>query len=39
MSRFQAMESRVRERGQNLDQLSLEEMDSLWDEAKADERA
>jgi MazG family protein len=39
MSRFQAMESRVRERGQNIDQLSLEEMDSLWDEAKAAERA
>ena len=39
MSRFQAMESRVRERGQNLDQLELEEMDKLWDEAKAAERA
>lgn len=39
MSRFEAMESRVHERGQNLDQLTLEEMDALWDEAKAAERA
>ena len=39
MRRFEAMESRVRERGQNLDQLELEEMDKLWDEAKAAERA
>ena len=39
MSRFEAMESQVRERGQNLDQLTLEEMDKLWDEAKAAERA
>ena len=39
MSRFGSMESRVRERGQNLDQLELEEMDKLWDEAKAAERA
>jgi MazG family protein len=38
MSRFQSMESRVRERDQNLDQLELEEMDKLWDEAKAAER-
>ena len=37
--RFTAMEKRVRERGQNLDQLTLEEMDSLWDEAKAAERS
>ncbi|HWW61845.1 MAG TPA: MazG family protein, partial [Thermoanaerobaculia bacterium] len=37
--RFESMESRVHERGQNLDQLSLEEMDGLWDEAKAAERA
>lgn len=36
--RFQSMESRVRERGQNLDQLTLEQMDELWDEAKAAER-
>ncbi|HUP62866.1 MAG TPA: nucleoside triphosphate pyrophosphohydrolase [Thermoanaerobaculia bacterium] len=39
MSRFEAMESRVHARGQNLDQLTLEEMDKLWDEAKAAERA
>lgn len=38
MSRFQSMEGRVRERGKNLDQLELEEMDRLWDEAKAAER-
>jgi MazG family protein len=39
LRRFESMESRVRERGQNLDQLQLEEMDALWDEAKARERA
>ncbi|HEX8255151.1 MAG TPA: nucleoside triphosphate pyrophosphohydrolase [Thermoanaerobaculia bacterium] len=39
MSRFGSMESRVRERGQNLDQLQLEEMDAMWDEAKAAERS
>lgn len=39
MSRFESMESRVHDRGQNLDQLALEEMDTLWDEAKAAERA
>lgn len=38
MSRFESMEAQVRERGQNLDQLELEEMDKLWDEAKAAER-
>ena len=38
MSRFQSMEGAVRERGQNLDQLALEEMDELWDEAKLAER-
>jgi len=38
MSRFEAMESQVHGRGQNLDQLSLEEMDGLWDEAKAAEK-
>jgi tetrapyrrole methylase family protein / MazG family protein len=38
MRRFESMESQVRERGQDLDQLTLEEMDSLWDEAKAAER-
>ncbi|HYI11520.1 MAG TPA: nucleoside triphosphate pyrophosphohydrolase [Thermoanaerobaculia bacterium] len=39
LSRFESMEAQVRERGQNLDQLELEEMDQLWDEAKAAERA
>ncbi|HYH07790.1 MAG TPA: nucleoside triphosphate pyrophosphohydrolase [Thermoanaerobaculia bacterium] len=39
MSRFESMEANVRERGQNLDQLELEEMDRLWDEAKRAERA
>ena len=39
MRRFESMESQVRERGRDLDQLTLEEMDSLWDEAKAVERA
>lgn len=39
MRRFESMETRVREREQNLDQLELEEMDRLWDEAKAAERA
>lgn len=39
MRRFESMESRVHESGQNLDQLQLEEMDRLWDEAKAAERA
>lgn len=39
MRRFEAMEKQVHERGQNLDQLTLEEMDRLWDEAKAAERA
>ena len=38
MRRFEAMEARVREGDQNLDQLELEEMDRLWDEAKAAER-
>ena len=38
MSRFESMESAVHGRGQNLDQLTLEEMDALWDEAKVAER-
>jgi tetrapyrrole methylase family protein/MazG family protein len=38
MRRFASMETQVRERDQNLDQLQLEEMDRLWDEAKAAER-
>ena len=39
MRRFESMEKQVHERGQNLDQLTLEEMDRLWDDAKAAERA
>ena len=38
MRRFEAMERDVRSTGRNLDQLSLEEMDRLWDAAKAAER-
>lgn len=38
MRRFESMESTVHGRGENLDQLSLEEMDALWDAAKAVER-
>jgi MazG family protein len=37
--RFTTMESAVRASGKNLDQLTLEEMDKLWDEAKAAERS
>jgi len=33
--RFETMERSVREKGQNLDQLTLEEMDALWDAAKS----
>ncbi len=39
MSRFGSMESAVRGRDQNLDQLSLEEMDRLWNDAKAAEKS
>jgi MazG family protein len=39
MTRFGHMESAVREREQNLDQLTLEEMDGLWDAAKAASRS
>src|SRR5437870_9035635 len=35
--RFESMERSGRETGQNLDQLSLEEMDALWDAAKQSE--
>ena len=35
--RFESMERNVREQGQNLDQLTLEQMDALWDAAKASE--
>ena len=39
MSRFEAMEARAREAGRNLDELQLEEMDRLWDDAKIAERS
>lgn len=39
MRRFESMEKQVHGRGQNLDQLALEEMDALWDDAKAAERS
>lgn len=38
MRRFESMESAVRASGRNLDELSLEEMDRLWDDAKSAER-
>ncbi|HUP46126.1 MAG TPA: nucleoside triphosphate pyrophosphohydrolase [Thermoanaerobaculia bacterium] len=38
MRRFEAMEQAVRNSGRNLDDLALEEMDRLWDDAKAAER-
>jgi tetrapyrrole methylase family protein / MazG family protein len=38
MRRFESMESAVRATGRNLDELNLEEMDRLWDDAKSDER-
>lgn len=39
MRRFEAMEASCRATGRNLDQLTLEEMDALWNEAKIAERA
>lgn len=38
MRRFESMESQVHSSGRNLDQLELEEMDALWNEAKRAER-
>ena len=38
MRRFESMEAAVRASGRNLDELSLEEMDGLWDDAKSAER-
>jgi len=35
--RFESMERSVRDEGRNLDQLTLEQMDALWDAAKASE--
>ncbi len=37
--RFGWMEQKVRDSGRNVDELTLEEMDALWDEAKASERS
>jgi MazG family protein len=37
--RFEAMERTVRTDGRNLDQLTLEQMDTLWDQAKVAERS
>ena len=37
--RFESMERSVRSAGRNLDQLTLEQMDTLWDEAKSAERS
>ncbi len=39
ISRFGSMERAVRSEGHNLDQLTLEQMDALWDQAKAAERS
>ena len=39
MRRFESMESSVRSNGRNLDQLTLEQMDALWDQAKAAEHS
>jgi len=39
MRRFESMERSVRGQGRNLDQLTLEQMDALWDEAKSAERS
>ncbi len=37
-SRFTYVELKAREQGRRLDQMTLAEMDALWDEAKAQER-
>jgi ATP diphosphatase len=36
--RFRHIEDRLREQGRRLDQATLQEMDALWEEAKASER-
>lgn len=38
LKRFAHIETRIRERGKTLAESSLEEMDSLWEEAKKKER-
>jgi MazG family protein len=38
LRRFESMEAVVRASGRNLDDLNLEEMDRLWDDAKSAER-
>ena len=37
--RFASIERSARDSGRNLDQLTLEQMDALWDQAKAAERS
>ena len=39
MRRFTSIEQSARDSGRNLDQLTLEQMDALWDQAKAAERS
>jgi uncharacterized protein YabN with tetrapyrrole methylase and pyrophosphatase domain len=39
LRRFESMERAVRSEGQNIDQLTLDQMDALWDKAKAAERS
>ncbi|NHW59228.1 nucleoside triphosphate pyrophosphohydrolase, partial [Escherichia coli] len=38
ISRFQTMEALASQKNLNLDSLSLEEMDCLWEEAKKQEQ-
>ena len=37
--RFRAVEAGAKEQGKKLKEMTLEEMDALWDAAKRDERA
>ena len=39
ISRFRHIERRAAEQGRALKEMSLEEMDELWEEAKSEERA
>ena len=36
--RFNYLEQRVKEQGRNLKEMTLQEMDQFWDEAKASEQ-
>lgn len=38
LRRFHHIEARAREMGRKLEEMTLQEMDALWDEAKAEER-